>query len=299
MTSPFLPDSLLFWFIALVMTGLALAFVLPRLLARRPPRARAHRMALNAAVVRGELDELDRARGDGLVTQAQHAQARIEIERRFLADAADASAPLASWTPPRSAAAVVGVALPALAFGLYMLFGNPAALDAQWVSMDRVNAEPGAVPVEREALARHLARYPQDGRGWVLLARMDFASNRFEDAAAAYGKAIAASPKVAKDALIWCEYADALGMAQGGTLAGRPRELVLHALALDGAHPKALDMAGSEAYEQRDYVTALRHWRQLLGQLAEGSPEHRELAAAIARVEQVDVAAVRPAGIRP
>jgi cytochrome c-type biogenesis protein CcmH/NrfG len=162
---------------------------------------------------------------------------------------------------------------------------------------DRVSAEPGRCWWNAGA-RRHLAQYPQDGaagccwRGWISHRTVSRSRRQLR-------KAIAASPKVAKDALIWCEYADALGMAQGGTLAGRPRELVLHALALDGAHPKALDMAGSEAYEHRDYATALRHWRQLLGQLAEGSPEHRELAAAIARVEQVDVAAVRPAGIRP
>ena len=71
---------------------------------------------------------------------------------------------------------------------------------------------------------------------------------------------------------VWCEYADALGMAQGGRLEGRPRELIERALALNPAHPKALEMAGSAAYERGDFAAAARHWKALLAQLAAGSP---------------------------
>ena len=142
-------------------------------------------------------------------------------------------------------------------------------------------------PVARADLVRHLARSPRDGRAWVLLARMDFEADRFADAALAYERALAASPKVATDPAIGCEFADALGMAQGGSLAGRPRELVMRALAQNSAHPKALEMAGSAAFEAGEYASAASYWRQLLSQLAADSPEHRELAAAIARAEEL------------
>lgn len=292
-------DLLVFWLIAAAMTMLALAFVLPRLFARQPPPARAHRTELNAAIVRGELAELERARAADLVTDAQYTQARTELERRFLADVVDASEPATPRTSPPAVALVVAVALPVLAFGLYALFGDPAVLeDARGVT-SFANPTAGAPPAERDALVRHLARQPRDGRGWVMLARIDFAADRFAEAARAYGKAIAASSKVASDAGVWCEYADALGMAQGGTLGGEPRQLVLHALALDAAHPRALEMAGSAAYEQRDYAAAVHHWRQLLAQLPESSSEQRELAAAIARAEHMNVATASPAAIRP
>jgi cytochrome c-type biogenesis protein CcmH len=147
------------------------------------------------------------------------------------------------------------------------------------------------LPLHRDDLARHLARNARDGRGWVLLARMDFEADRFDVAAASYEKALAIAPKIAADANVWCEYADALGMAQGGTLAGRPRELVMRALTLDAAHPKALEMAGSAAYEQRDFASAVRYWRQLLAQLPERSIRHQELATAIARAERLTLVA--------
>jgi cytochrome c-type biogenesis protein CcmH len=110
--------------------------------------------------------------------------------------------------------------------------------------------------------------------------------DRFTPAAAAYARALETSAKVARDPLIWCEYADALGMAAGGRLAGKSREMIDRALALDASHPRALEMAGSAAYEAGDFRAAARYWKQLLAQLPAESTEHTQLAAAIARAEQ-------------
>jgi cytochrome c-type biogenesis protein CcmH len=88
---------------------------------------------------------------------------------------------------------------------------------------------------------------------------------------------------VARDPLVWCEYADALAMAAGGRLAGRPRELIDRALALDPRHPRALEMAGSAEIERGDYAAALRYWETLLEVLPPGSAQYRDLAAAVGR----------------
>lgn len=140
---------------------------------------------------------------------------------------------------------------------------------------------------EARALEEHLARTPRDGRGWVLLARMRLAADQFEAAAYAYERALAASSRVAQDPQIWCELADALGMAQGGSLKGRPKELIDTALGLQGTHPRALEMAGSAAFEQRDYSRAVFYWEVLLGQLPPQSNQHRELQAAVERLRRL------------
>ena len=184
------------------------------------------------------------------------------------------------------ALACVAAAIAAFALGLHVLSGDVALSRVPAVSADFGDDATIVDPVKREDLVRHLARSPRDGRAWVLLARQDFADERFSDAASAYEKALAASTKVAADPAIWCEYADALGMTQGGRLEGRPRELVMKALAMNALHPKALEMAGSAAFEQREYSSAVNYWRQLLAQLAPRSAPHRELAAAIAQAEQ-------------
>lgn len=159
----------------------------------------------------------------------------------------------------------------------------------------RPEMRPGAIDPETYArgLREHLERQPGDARAWVLYARTQSELDRYADASLGYEKALALTSKVAKDPAVWCEYADALAMEQGGKLAGRPRELIDRALALDPGHPRALEMAGSAEYEQGRYTEALGYWKPLLAKLEPGSPMHRELASAIQRTE--GLAATTPA----
>ncbi len=295
-------DALAFWAIALAMTAVALGFVLPRLFAARatPAAASPAVAAANLAVYRSQLADLERELAAGALTDAEYRQSCRDLERRLLAEAQDAAPAPRPARATRGAAVAVGVALPALAFGLYALFGNPAAMTRDAVAAAAPDLSTAATPAAlRAQLVSHLARTPGDGRSWVLLARLDFAADRYPDAAAAYAKALATSPKVARDANVWCEYADALGMAQGGSLAGRPRELVNHALSLDASNGKALEMAGSAAFERNDPGAAAFHWRQLLAQLPAGSPQRRELAIAIDRAEQLAAASGATASLSP
>jgi cytochrome c-type biogenesis protein CcmH len=177
----------------------------------------------------------------------------------------------------------------ALAAALALLMLAAAQIDgARRQEAARSPDSPGAGdPALLPKLESHLEHTPRDARGWILLARLHFASDRFEAAAQAYERALAASRKVAQDPQVWCELADALGMAQGGSLKGRPRELIDKALGLKGTHPRALEMAGSAAFENREYARALFHWETLLRQLEPLTTEHRELLAAIERVRRV------------
>jgi cytochrome c-type biogenesis protein CcmH len=92
---------------------------------------------------------------------------------------------------------------------------------------------------------------------------------------------------VADDPAVWCEYADAVGMAQGGHLAGKPAGLIARAQALNPRHPCVLEMAGSLAYGRAEYASASRHWRQLLEQVRDDEAARGELLAAIARADRL------------
>lgn len=280
-------DVIVFWGIVALMTGVSLAFVLPRLVFPRPPPAAPTAEAANAAIHRSRLAELARERASGLLTDDEHRRAKTEIERRLLDDTGGApAAPAAAGAAVRLAPALaIAILFPLLALGLYARFGSPDAVHrAPRADALSVTGAANALPA-REALAAHLARNPRDGRGWVLLAQQEADAGRFTAAAQAYGSALERSSKVARDPAVWCEYADALGMAQGGSLAGRPREMIGHALALDPAHPKALEMAGSAAFEAGEFAAAARYWRDLLARMPPGNGAYRELGSAVARAE--------------
>jgi cytochrome c-type biogenesis protein CcmH len=168
----------------------------------------------------------------------------------------------------------------------YLHFGAPTTVEPP---------APDSIAGEVAYIARlesHLRSQPRDGRGWVLLARAYFDGDRYGDAAVAFKRAVAA-PKVGRDPAVLCEYADALGMAQG-RLEGRPTELIAQALSIDPLHPVALEMAGSASYESARYADAASHWKLLLGTLAPQSERYKELAAAIERAER-KAAALLPA----
>jgi cytochrome c-type biogenesis protein CcmH len=185
------------------------------------------------------------------------------------------------------AATTVALLLPLAAVGLYFVFGNPEAIDVSPATVQASDLSAAADPAGfRRQLDAHLAANPRDGRALVSLARLDMAEDRFAEAAANFAKALEVAPKVARDADVWCEYADALGMTQGGALAGKPTELIGRALAIDGRNAKALEMAGSAAYERRDFRMAATYWKDLLAQMPPGTPTYAELATAIQRAER-------------
>ena len=195
----------------------------------------------------------------------------------------------------RTLVATLALLVPLLGLALYPRLGGPGASDAE---------APGALPagsgsaagVNVQQLRAHLERQPRDARGWVILARLEADADRFSEAAQAYARGLAASSKVAADPAVWCEYADVIGMAQGGSLAGKPREFIDRALALNPNHPKALEMAGSSEYEKGDYAVALRYWRALLAVQPSGSQMHAELSTAIARTERLAATSFPAAG---
>jgi cytochrome c-type biogenesis protein CcmH len=177
-----------------------------------------------------------------------------------------------------AAAAALGVAL-------YGLLGDAQAVEDHRPLDTTPVVRIAPVDVVRNDLIAQVTLAPTDVRAWVKLARMELADDRFRDAADAYAKALAASPEAAADVGLRCEYADAVALAQGGSFAGQPREIVMDALARDPAHPKALQMAGTVAFDERDYDSAGRYWRTLAAQLPPGSAEQREASAAVARAE--------------
>ncbi|MDH5286785.1 MAG: hypothetical protein OEX23_09160 [Betaproteobacteria bacterium] len=183
---------------------------------------------------------------------------------------------------------VLAVALPVLALAVAMaLF--PSGGD------DEIPGPEAEGETYRARLVAHVASKPRDGRAWVALARLDMDADRFAEAAQHFAKAIEVSAKIARDPGVLCEYADALGMAQGGRLEGEPAAAVERALALDPSHPKALEMAGSAAYERGDFRKAVGHWRALLPHFPEGTAARTELAAAIDRAERRAALTLPPA----
>lgn len=107
-----------------------------------------------------------------------------------------------------------------------------------------------------------------------MLARSYSSVEKFSEAAGAYAKVTELKPN---DADLWAEYAFATAMAGGESLAGRPMELINRALKVDPENAKALQLAGSAAFEAKDYKKAIDYWERVLKQV----PPNSEVGQAI------------------
>ena len=92
-----------------------------------------------------------------------------------------------------------------------------------------------------------------------MLARSYAVLQRFPEASRAFVRARGLAPD---NAQLLADHADVLAMLQGQTVAGEPAKLVMRALEIDPRNLKALALAGSAAFERKDFSTALKFWGQ-------------------------------------
>ena len=275
-----------FWMISALFAAGALSFVVPPLLARRE-RIRSSRSAANVAIYRDQSRELDADLASGGLNAEQHERARHELEARLLEDVADGNVASSAPRRGRAAAIVAGFAIPLSALALYLVVGNPqAVVSRQGASRDGAAHALSAQQVEGlvERLAARMKDDPDNPEGWVLLGRSYGALGRYDQAAQAYANAAARRPG---DAGLLADYADILAMAQGRRLRGEPETVIARALAADPGNLKALALAGSAAFERKDYAEAIRYWERILPLVAAESEGARTIRANIAEARSL------------
>ncbi len=271
---------------ALIVLAVA-AFILPPLwLGLRSPKAGAGRKEANLAIFRDQLAELEREKADGTLDDADFEQARGELQRRLLEEiepVTDATpATPASHGPTRKTALALLLLMPILAALGYALLGNPKALDpAQTTPPPAMTQEQINSMVAK--LAERMQANPDDMQGWLMLARSYKTLGRYEEAAAAYGKA---EKVINDDAELLASYAETLAMAAGKGLQGKPAQLIERALKVDAKNPHALFLAGAAAMEAGDNKKGIAYWEALLPEVEPGSDIDRMLRSGIDKMKQ-------------
>ena len=245
---------------ALALIACAWLFLLPPLLRRDDAdETQVRRDDLNLAVLRDQLHELDADLEAGVIERSAYDSARLELERRVAEEVGMPTRANTARAPARWTSAGVALAVPLLAGALYVLLGAPLALEK--VGQNPHDAAPQPIEKMVESLAQRLQQRPDDIEGWHMLARSYNALERHREASNAYAHLLTKTPN---DADLLADYADTLAMVMNRSLQGEPEKLIKRALAIDPGHFKALALAGSAAFERRDYAVALAHWQKLM-----------------------------------
>lgn len=280
-----------------VLIGLALAMVLPPLLrgksAARSAAAALDARRVNLQVLREQLATLEADHAAGTIDAEQYRQSRTDIERRVLDEEPVGEQMVAAPRRATATAVVMGLVIPVFAVLLYASLGQPQAADPVLAAAPEGEVTLPQVEAMVERLAQRLESQttPQEGdlQGWTMLANSYAVMQRFPEASKAFARARALAPD---NAQLLADHADVLAMLQNQSVEGEPGRLVMRALQLDPRNLKALTMAGSWAFERRDYAGAINYWSQALPMAPPGS----DFAAGLANSLQQARAAAAQAG---
>jgi cytochrome c-type biogenesis protein CcmH len=186
---------------------------------------------------------------------------------------------------------VIAVVLPIVAAGLYVLLGTPAALSPEFAQQKAQRAGEEAHKITPDQLDQLLARLatrleqePDNAEGWSVLARSYSARGKPQEAVKAYERATTLLPT---DAQLLADYADTLGVVQGRSLAGKPMQLIERALAIDPTQWKALALAGTAAFNAKDYKQAVGYWERAKASVPPTSPFAQSIEGSIAEAREL------------
>ncbi len=274
--------------VLILMTGAAILAVLwPLARSSRPVQG-----GSEIAVYQDQLAEIGRDRNAGLIGEVEAEAARIEVSRRLLA-AADAPVlrPAAQSLGHRRAALIgVLIVLSLLPCTLYAMFGSPDVPGQPAMARRALPADEPIARLVAQVEAR-LTRNPGDGQGWEVLAPVYMRLGRFDDAVAAWRKALALNGETA---IREASLGEALVAAANGIVTPEAKQIFTHAMALDAHDAKARYFLGLADEQEGNREAAAATWRNLIAEAPANAPWVGFVRAALARVSTTPPAASGP-----
>jgi cytochrome c-type biogenesis protein CcmH len=274
------------WMLLAAMTGLAVMAVLYPLSRHRTVVEPADP---NAQFYRDQIAEIDRDRERGLLTDAEAEAARAEAARRLLranAVCQDAMAPMGepALRRRRAVSALALSLVPIMALAVYGAYGSPQLAGLAQLQTARV--QPGSDQLDlATALSRietHLAKEPEDGRGWDVIAPVYLRMGRVDDAVKAYEAALRL---LGPEANRLTSYGEAQVFVQGGIVSADARAAFEKALALDPSSPKARFYLARAAEQDGDAARARSGYQSLLASAPADAPWRPVVEEQLARLD--------------
>ena len=285
------------WLLFALMTAAAVFAVLWPL-----ARGGTRRSGSDIAVYRDQLDEVARDRAAGRIAESDAEAARVEVSRRLIA-AADAAqvkpraAPVGTTFRRRATAVAALIALPAIAAALYLTLGSPQLPGQPLAS--RVHAPPQDRSLEGlvTQVETHLARNPEDGRGWEVVGPVYMRLGRFEDAVKARRNALRIN---GASAVREADLGESLMAVANGVVTDEAKEAFERALVVEAKNPKARFFLGVAAHQDGQDTKAAAIWREIVKDTRPDSPWIGMVREALAGVEGTNEApSIQPSAAGP
>ena len=181
--------------------------------------------------------------------------------------------------PGRGLGLLLLILLPLATIGLYHTVGTPEGLqpgDSRSLELRTMLGELTAAVTDE----------PRDIEAWMQIGIIQKNLQQFSAAEGAWRRVLYLQPD---EPFALVELAETLLFSSGQTaLPLESRQLIDHALSIQPDNQKALWLSGIDAFQQRDYTTALLRWRTLEPLLPQGSVLE-QVQQQIRRAEQAEI----------
>lgn len=264
------------WFALALMTGAAMAAIAWPL----TRQGRSLRSGSDLAVYRDQLEEVRRDHAAGRIGDSEAEAAQVEVSRRLLAAADAEAAQAATATPGSRRRAVALAALVVVSFGsagTYLSLGSPTLPGQPLASRDQSQSIDAMIA----QVETHLARNPNDGRGWEVIAPVYLRLGRVDDAIKARRKALALSGETSERQ---AGLGEALVAASDGKITPEARKSFARAVELDGGNIKARYFLGVAAEQDGQPAAAVEIWRAMLAGAPADAPWAEFIRQEVTRV---------------
>ncbi|MBB5744630.1 cytochrome c-type biogenesis protein CcmH [Brevundimonas variabilis] len=228
-----------------------------------------------------ELDELDRMKARGLLSDDSWSAARAEAGRRVLATPAVETVEVAGRNDGRwvlGSIALTG----AIALGTYAVFGAPGLPDQAYER--RVDAWSNSLDTLEPAqiaavVARVVKAQPNDHQALTMLGAARFEAGDPLGAASAFRRALVLQPE---DAQSWARLGEALVRSQQGVVGGDAEAAFRRAIRIDPGQLGARFFLGEAALARDDVAETRAMWEPLIAALDPADPRRTSLEQQLA-----------------
>jgi len=261
------------WIILVLMTAAAVMAVLWPLSRHRALAAQ--QINPDTQFYREQIAEIERDRERGVLLASEAEAAKAEAGRRLLRatgmNAADAFAALGepALRRRRAASTLALSVIPIIALALYGAYGSPHLLTHPPEQPAQTSGEKLDLMAAVAQIEAHLAKNPEDGRGWEVIAPVYVRMGRIEDAVKAYAAAVRS---LGPDANRLANYGEAMVMAKDGLVSAEAQAVFEQAVRLDEASPKARYYLAVAAEQDGQVEKAKQAYAELLASSPAGAP---------------------------
>lgn len=273
---------MIFWILVAVLSA-AITFWVTRPLLKTEQDA-FEPVSADIAVYKDQLAEIDADMVRGQISAVEADAARAEVARRLLRlPQGQGSEAAAQKTPPlKSLHTVTTLALPLIALGLYLVYGNPSMPGVPFKERLAAAPEKSTAGDLIAKVEERLRQEPNDGKGWDVIAPVYVAQGRYQDAVEAFANAMRLLGETPKR-LEGLAMADI--RAANGLVTENARKAFTRALELDAARVEPKLWLALAKEQDGKLGEAAAEYKALIAAAPEGAPWRKAVEERLSALE--------------